>query len=249
MTCYVCSNNTYYIGLPGCEYKRPGGCIQYPVMKSRLRQLFTKQSPSLQVFIYVYCVLKILTGSRHQTCRGGELMCMYRRLFIVLIFLVSCVVIPQSPLIVKVCYGQNTAGTIQAAKDSNSKTANTGKSKKPIDPYSKEIRKSGDIVVISKSLADLIRKNNSIVFSKVAIQQRLDDSGKIAGYELVSIDRGSFVEKTGLRSNDLVTSVNGVLARDFNTSRESLEPCNRFDITVLRKGKTKKLIIEIQQSR
>ena len=77
----------------------------------------------------------------------------------------------------------------------------------------------------------------------------MDNAGKVAGYELVSIDRGSVVEKTGLMSHDLVTSVNGVLARDFNASRESLEACNRFDITILRKGKVKNLIIEIQPSR
>ena len=173
----------------------------------------------------------------------------YKKLFIMLIFLGSYVIASQALVMEKVCYGQNTGGAIQSAKETGGKTAGNRKSKKPIDPYAKEIRKSGDIVVISKSFADLARENNSIILSKVAIQQRLDDAGKIAGYELVSIDRGSVVEKTGLRSHDLVTSVNGVPARDLNASRKSLEPCNRFDITILRNGKAKNIIIEIQPSR
>lgn len=173
----------------------------------------------------------------------------YNRLFITLVFLGSYVIASQALMIEKVCYGQNTGVAIQSAKETGGKTASTRKGKKPVDPYAKEIRKSGDIVVLSKLFADLVRENNSIILSKVAIQQRLDNAGKVAGYELVSIDRGSVVEKTGLRSHDLVTSVNGVLARDFNASRESLEACNRFDITILRKGKVKNLIIEIQPSR
>jgi type II secretory pathway component PulC len=169
-----------------------------------------------------------------------------RRLFIMLIFLGSYVIALQTPPIEKVCYGQSAGVAIKSAQETGGKTVNTRKEKNPVDPYAKEIKKNGDIVVISKSFADLARKNNSIILSKVAIQQRLDDAGKIAGYELVSIDRGSVVEKTGLRPHDLVTGVNGVLARDFNESRESLEECNRFDITILRKGKTKNIIIEIQ---
>ncbi len=172
----------------------------------------------------------------------------YRRLFILLVFLGSYVIASQVFLMEKVCYGQDTGAAIQAAKETGGKAAVTRKGKKPIDPYAKEIRKSGDIVVVSRSFADLVKENNSIILSKVAIQQRLDNTGKIAGYELVSIDRGSVVEKTGLRPHDLVTSINGVLAKDFNASRESLEPCNRFDITILRKGKVKNLIIEIQPS-
>ncbi|MBA4417789.1 MAG: hypothetical protein C0392_07755 [Syntrophus sp. (in: bacteria)] len=172
----------------------------------------------------------------------------YKKLFIMLIFLGSYGIALHMPLIEKACYGQNTGGTIQSTKKTDTKSASTRKNKNPVDPYAKEIKKSGDIVVVSRSFTELVRKNNSIIFSKVAVQQRLDDTGKIAGYELVSIDRGSAAEKTGLRSHDLITGVNGVPARDFNANRESLEACNRFDITLLRKGKEKNIIIEIQPS-
>ena len=106
--------------------------------------------------------------------------------------------------------------------------------------------KKGNLVVISKEFAGEVRENNAILLSKVAIKARLDKNGSLRGYEAVQIDKQSVVEGMGFKPHDLVVSVNGIPARDLESSRESLESADRFDITLLRKGKTIKLRFQVR---
>jgi len=91
-----------------------------------------------------------------------------------------------------------------------------------------------------------VRKKNSIVLSKVAIKGRLDKDGRLWGYEAVQIDRGSVVEQMGFKPHDLLTSINAIPVRDLEANRGSLESTDRFDLTIIRKGKTRKLRFEIR---
>jgi len=106
--------------------------------------------------------------------------------------------------------------------------------------------KKGNLVLISKEFANEVRQNNAILLSKVAIKARLDKNGSLRGYEAVQIDKESVVEGMGFRPHDLVISVNGIPARDLEASRESLESVDRFDVTLLRKGKTIRLRFQIR---
>ena len=110
------------------------------------------------------------------------------------------------------------------------------------DPYAREVAKRGDLVIISRKLADAVKKDNGIVLSKVAVKVRLDGKGELRAYELVQVDKGSVVEKMGFRPGDLITAVNNIRARDFDDKRQSLESSDRFNVTFLRKGKTGRLI-------
>ena len=106
--------------------------------------------------------------------------------------------------------------------------------------------KKGNFVVISKEFASEVRENNAILLSKVAIKARLDKNGSLRGYEAVQIDKQSVVEGMGFKPHDLIISINAIPARDLEASRESLESVDRFDVTLLRKGKTIKLRFEIR---
>jgi S1-C subfamily serine protease len=101
-------------------------------------------------------------------------------------------------------------------------------------------------VIISKEFARRVREKNTILLSKVAIKARLDENGSLRGYEAVQIDKGSVVERMGFRPHDLVIGVNAIPARDLEASQESLESADRFDLTVVRKGKTIHLRFEIR---
>ena len=58
------------------------------------------------------------------------------------------------------------------------------------------VTKKGGLIVISKEFAQEVRENSTILLSKVAIKARLDEGGRLRGYEAVQIDAGSVVERT-----------------------------------------------------
>lgn len=113
-------------------------------------------------------------------------------------------------------------------------------------PYKGGVTRQGSVVIISREFADAVRKKNSIVLSKVAIKGRLDKDGRLWGYEAVQIDKGSVVEQMGFKPHDLLTSINAIPVRDLEAKRDSLESADRFDLTIIRKGKTRKLRFEIR---
>jgi type II secretory pathway component PulC len=114
------------------------------------------------------------------------------------------------------------------------------------DPYAQEVTRKGNRVTISRKLVDATKQDNKIVLSKVAVKSRVDEKGDLRAYELVQIDRGSVVEKVGLKPGDQIVKVNGIPARNLEESRQSLEGSNRFDVTVLRKGKIVKLNVQVR---
>lgn len=93
-----------------------------------------------------------------------------------------------------------------------------------------------------------MRKDNEIVLSSVAIKTRVDKNGNLAGYELFEIDKGSIPEKVGFRSGDRVIAVNGIPARNLEKSQAALQAAGRFEITIIRKGKTRKIFVEIRET-
>jgi membrane-associated protease RseP (regulator of RpoE activity) len=117
------------------------------------------------------------------------------------------------------------------------------------DRYAREITRRSGVAVVSKALVEDIKKDVSIVLSTVAIRAHAGKDGRIAAYELVQIDRGSIPEKLGFRPGDVISEVNGVPARDFISSRQSLESARQFRVTILRKGKPTTLVVEIRQDR
>ncbi|MGD0232509.1 MAG: hypothetical protein ABSC19_19515 [Syntrophorhabdales bacterium] len=115
-----------------------------------------------------------------------------------------------------------------------------------IDRYVKAITRRGNHVRVPKELANEVKKDNLLVLSKVAVRTRLDEGGRLEAYELVQIDRGGIPERLGFRPKDLITGVNGIPARDIMAKEASLESASRFDVRIVRKGKARRLIVEIR---
>jgi type II secretory pathway component PulC len=123
----------------------------------------------------------------------------------------------------------------------------TGKpAPKAHDPYAKDVTKRGNTVVVSRKFAAAARKDNSVLLSTVAVRARTDKAGRLAGYQLVTIDQGSSVSKMGFKPGDVVTAINGIPAREFEANRPSLESATRFDVDFTRKGTARKLSVEIR---
>jgi type II secretory pathway component PulC len=114
------------------------------------------------------------------------------------------------------------------------------------DPYAREVTRIGSRVVVSRGLADATKQNNRIILSKVAVKSRLDREGKLRAYELVQVDKGSVVQKMGFLPGDQLVSVNGIPVRDLDEKGEDLKTADRFEVSVLRKGKIRKVMVEIR---
>ncbi len=117
------------------------------------------------------------------------------------------------------------------------------------EQWVKEIARRGNMIVVPESLANEVRKDATFVLSTVAIKGRLGKDGHIAAYELVQIDSGSIPEKMGFKPKDLISEVNGVPARDFIEKEKTLQSANRFNVTLLRNGKVRKLVVAIRQDK
>jgi hypothetical protein len=166
----------------------------------------------------------------------------YRKVLITLVLFFFWVV--SQGLVAGSVMSQNTGETRDPAKQAPKRDAARGRT--IVDPYTKEVTRRGNTIIVSKSFAEAVKKDNAVVLSKVAIKQRVDEKGKVIAYELVQIDRGSVVEKMGLKTGDRLTAVNGIPAKDLLEHRKPLEQGTRFLIDVMRKGKPVKLVAEIR---
>jgi type II secretory pathway component PulC len=164
---------------------------------------------------------------------------------LVILALVTCFSVIQSSFS-ELLFSQATDGKDRPAGETARKAAPAGVAAKSPDPYAKEVTKRGNVVIVSKSLADLVRKDNAIVLSHMTVRQRVDGSGKVASYEAVEVDKGSSVAKMGIQTGDQLVAVNGIPANDLTANKQSLEGKNRFQVDIRRKGRPVKLIFEIR---
>jgi type II secretion system protein C len=115
--------------------------------------------------------------------------------------------------------------------------------------YTKEITKEGATTVISKSLADKMKKENAILMSSLAIKLSTDASGKPNGYKVVSVDNGSLAQKLGIMPGDVLQELNGYqlkTAEDTKKAHDALKNRSKFEVKVLRRGKMETLRYEIR---
>ncbi len=107
------------------------------------------------------------------------------------------------------------AADVAAARPPATETKKQGGLPAPGDPgkadrYAREITRRSGVVVVSKALAEDVKRDVDIVLSAVTIKAHAGRDGRIAAYEVVQIDRGSIPERLGFRPNDLISEVNGV---------------------------------------
>jgi type II secretion system protein C len=143
----------------------------------------------------------------------------------------------------------HAAAPIQTAKKEEARPARKDQiAPKAID-YSKDVKKEGKTTVLSKSLADRIKSDNTVVMSSLAIKLSTDAAGKANGYKVVSVDKGSLANKLGIMQDDVLQEVNGFQlknAEDAKKAHETLRNASKLEVKVLRRGKVETLRYEIR---
>ena len=133
----------------------------------------------------------------------------------------------------------------QTAKQAGSRSPASGQK---TDTRAHQITRRGKVVVLPRGLVDEVKKDNGLVLSTVAIKAGVDKGGRLSGYELVEIDRGSIAENIGFRAKDRIIAVNGIPAGKFEENQAALQSANRFEVTIIRKGRTQKIVMEIRDT-
>ncbi len=114
------------------------------------------------------------------------------------------------------------------------------------DPSAKEVTKRGSTVLVSREFATAVKKDNGVLLSKAAVRARADKAGQLAGYQLVTIDRGCAISKMGFKPGDVITAINGIPAREFENNRQCLQSATKYDVDFLRKDSPRRLNVEIK---
>jgi type II secretory pathway component PulC len=143
-----------------------------------------------------------------------------------------------------------TAQAAVPAKEPATKEApKTAKATSKAVDYNKELKKEGKTLVISRSLADKVREDNSVLLSALTIKLSTDSAGKPNGYKVVGVDKGSLAQRLGIMPDDVLQEVNGFSVKnseDLKKAHEALKNASKFEIKVLRKSKMETLRYEIR---
>jgi type II secretion system protein C len=141
------------------------------------------------------------------------------------------------------------AAPIQTAKKEEARPARKDQIAPKATDYSKDVKIEGKTTVLSKSLADRIKSDNTVVMSSLAIKLSTDAAGKANGYKVVSVDKGSLANKLGIMQDDVLQEVNGFQlknAEDAKKAHETLRNASKLEVKVLRRGKVETLRYEIR---
>ncbi len=139
---------------------------------------------------------------------------------------------------------QAAVATKETLKKSPGQPAPAQKARPSAIDFNKEIRKEGNTTVISRSLATQIKADNNLLMSSLAIKMETDARGEPAGYRIVSVDKGSLAQKIGILDGDKLVEINGfklTTTEDLKKAYDILQVSSRFDIKVLRGGRTETL--------
>jgi general secretion pathway protein C len=111
-----------------------------------------------------------------------------------------------------------------------------------VDP-GKEIRRAGPVTRISKSLAERLKADNTLIMSAVAVKPSPE------GVKVVAVDKGSVAQRMGIAPDDTLQEVNGHKlgsTEDMSMVYESLKNATDFEVKVLRGGKPETLRYQIR---
>jgi general secretion pathway protein C len=111
-----------------------------------------------------------------------------------------------------------------------------------VDP-GKEIRRAGSVTRISKSLAERLKADTTLLMSAVAVKPSPE------GVKVVAVDKGSIAQQMGIAPDDTLQEVNGRKlgsTEDMSTVYESLKNATDFEVKVLRGGNLETLRYQIR---
>ena len=104
------------------------------------------------------------------------------------------------------------------------------------------------IKIVKRSLIDEYSNNISKVWSNISINE-YKKNGKIIGFKIYNIKRGSVFEKLGLKVNDIIIKVNNIRLNSLNSAfraYKKFKNVSNLNITVLRDNNEVELEYEIR---
>lgn len=110
------------------------------------------------------------------------------------------------------------------------------------------IRKEGDTTLVPRKLIGKYTKNIDKIWKDIGIVP-YKSSGKLRGFKVRYIRRGSLFQKLGLKRGDIITAINGEPIEDYNTAMELYQSADTLDELTLqiKRGKQEvELNYEIQ---
>jgi type II secretion system protein C len=141
------------------------------------------------------------------------------------------------------------APTRVAASSGISNAAFSGLSNASETPLSSGFEKEGNTIRVSTDLrSHLLNNELSKVLMQAAAVPRMEN-GKIAGFEMWEIEKGSVFEMAGIQNGDVVTMINGHSLTDIpGTIRKlnSLREENSIQVQITRNGKVEELNLLVQ---
>jgi len=118
------------------------------------------------------------------------------------------------------------------------------KNKKPDEP----VRLEGDTRIIQRSVIREYSENPNKIWKNIGLYE-VKDNGKLSGFKVRFVRRGSPFEKLGLKRGDIIKSINGEPITDYATPMRMLRSADSIDdlsLTIERNHEEQELKYEVQ---
>jgi type II secretion system protein C len=110
-----------------------------------------------------------------------------------------------------------------------------------------DIKRDGDIIVVSKNLINSYRKDINSIEKEINIVP-IKGKSEIEGFKVLRIAKGSKLNKLGLKKGDIILAINGEELKDLNVPMEfirNLDTISAVTFTIKRGNEIKELEYEI----
>ena len=137
----------------------------------------------------------------------------------------------------------------QKKSQSNIETDNVAKVEKPKEEVKKEkIERAGDTTYIPKNLFNKYKTDMGSIQKSIGVVPSMVD-GKLNGFKIRYVKRGSDFEKLGIKRGDIVTAINGEQLNNFKVPLEffnNLDSITAATLTIKRGNEIKELEYEVR---
>ncbi len=128
-----------------------------------------------------------------------------------------------------------------------SKTTNTKDQIKPIDDVN--IIVFDNQVSVQRAYLNSYINNFDSIWKDISIKETKNNSGQISGFKVTSVKKRSVFDKLGLKTNDIIKSINNIELKSYNDAfsiYKKINKINNLKIVILRNGKEMELEYEIK---
>ncbi len=130
---------------------------------------------------------------------------------------------------------KRSTGTSSSIKSSSKTVSSSSKDSSKIEG---EVTDAGDHKIIDKSLFDHYAKNMDDIYKNIGIAE-VKQGGKIKGFRITFVRRGSPFAKLGVKRGDVIKSINGQEINSYNAAFETYKNIQNVEnlTMVIKRGK------------